>query len=512
MPTKSRNRDSLLDRFIGEDEVLLSSEVISRLCETGYSRDAARQLISRQATGGLVWRSNDLKLSGNERLFARKAFRRQIGFFQECSRILKETDRRGFVRVLDALAVSQVLCKPDLVRLLAISPVDTGKGSIERELKALAELGVKVHHRGGTIECVSGPSVHGSDIDELAFRARRKMDYERVVTNILIDVFRKQNIIRWNQVDVATPENPLVVFNKNFFSAIGYSYLSGIRSRRNEKLVPAPVLIDCYTEVCSLSRVQSFNERFQHATIRNKSKLTSIAVIAARDFETDAWSRSRELGFMTINLRQMFGEEALDAMIAMEQLVYDLNASNKDTDFGRFSSLIDELKTNPVVISIQSTGFEIVAGLVLKSLGFEQMHLGKSIPWKNTTRDVDVYAIRGDELRVIECKAYHSNKSVSETDVNKFFHETVPALKGYLRKNDVKFTNCIGEIWTTGSRGAEAEKALAKIKGNPSQDEFSVLNRSRVLELLPQTIRTTAAKLINDIAKRTSDAQSNLFE
>ncbi len=166
MPTKSRNRAPLLEGVIGADEVLLSSEIIRRLCEKGHSRDAARKLISRQATDGLVWRSNDLKLSGNERLFARKAFRQEVGFFQECSRILKKTDRRGFVRVLDALAASQVLCQPDLVRLLAITPGDAGKGSIERELKALSELGVQVHHKGGTIECVSAPSVNGGDIDE----------------------------------------------------------------------------------------------------------------------------------------------------------------------------------------------------------------------------------------------------------------------------------------------------------------------------------------------------------
>lgn len=99
-----------------------------------------------------------------------------------------------------------------------------------------------------------------------------------------------------------------------------------------------------------------------------------------------------------------------------------------------------------------------------------------------------------------------------EGDVNKFFLETVPALKSYLRKNDVHFEMCNAEIWTSGNRGTEAENALAKIKMKASQDEFSVLNRKRVLALLPQPIRTTAEKLINDIAKRTSDTQENVME
>ena len=505
-PSNSRNRNPLLEGVIGEKEVLLSSKVIHRLCENGYSRDAARKLISRQATHGLVWRSSDLKLSGNERLFARKAFREQVGFFQECCRILKETDRRGVVRVLDALAARKVLCQPDLVRLMAITPGDAGNGAIEKELKALSELGVQVHHEGGTIECVSGPSVKKCDIDELAFRARRQMDYESVVAKILVDRFRKQNFFGWNQHDVATPDVPLVVFNKQVFSAFGYSYLSAIRSWRNGKPVPTPVLIDCYVDACSLSRVHSFNERIQHATIRKKSKLASVAILAARDFEPDAWERSRELGFMAINLRQMFGEEALDAMNAMEKLVFDLNESNNNTDFGSFASQIDELKTNPVVVSLQSTGFEIVAGLILKSKGFEQLRLGKIVTWQKTTRDVDVYAIRNDELYVVECKAYHSKKSVLEHDVNKFFLETVPALKNHLRKNDMPFKKCIGEIWTTGSRGTEAENALARIKVRRDQDEFKILNRENVLAQLPQSIKTTAEKLINDIAKRTYDS------
>jgi hypothetical protein len=77
------------------------------------------------------------------------------------------------------------------------------------------------------------------------------------------------------------------------------------------------------------------------------------------------------------------------------------------------------------------------------------------VPWQQTTRDVDVFGIRGDELHIIECKAYHGKKSISREDVRKFFTETVPALKGWLRTHNRPFERCIAEIWTTGHKGKD---------------------------------------------------------
>jgi hypothetical protein len=79
----------------------------------------------------------------------------------------------------------------------------------------------------------------------------------------------------------------------------------------------------------------------------------------------------------------------------------------------------------------------------------------------NTIWDVDVFAIRGDdELRVIECKAYHRRKSLLDSDAEKFFTGTVPAHKKWLNSNDRHFNRCTADIWTTGPKGKNAERAL----------------------------------------------------
>lgn len=500
-----------------KDDVLLSSELIALLRADGASEANARQKLRRTANSDGIWRSERLRLPKDERLFSRRAFVGTLEFYDRLGKKLLASNRNGLARCLEALGSRQVLHKTDLMRLLAVSEAGTGRDSegarrlYRQELAGLEEIGATVLHRNTVLECVVGPRVDdGADLDELANRAAAAVRKESVLARILADRLRRQNMFSWDRVEWPDPARPYAVFNGQVFSTFAFSYLSPlVRWKKDAKNpTPCPVLFDVYVGRCVLSHVLSFLQRIDRATLRGRSHLPVLGVIAASDFDREAWLTARRRGLMTVSLRQAFGDEAIEAMVLVEELLHGLSTRRSSAkakrDFLQFAHLLQELKTNPIVTAIRSIGFEALTGLTLRTLGYDSVELGRVAPWQNTTRDIDAFGMRGDELRVVECKAYHRSKSLAAEDVTKFFTQAVPALKKLLRVQGRVFTSCTAEIWTTGPLGRQAREALHTLQ-RPGRDIWELRALEAVQELLPASIRERGKELLSNIAMAQTD-------
>lgn len=489
--------------------LLSSAELIGCLRADGISDANARQILSRQRGLDGIWRSEKLRLARNERLFASQRFFGTEAFLRAAGEKLRQTHRWGLARVLATLADRQVIHKVDILRLLAVSlqadayATQAARRAYESERAALEELGIKVIQRDTAMESLASPLAATDTADELAAAAAVRVRREAVLSRVLTDRLRRENMMAWNQVESADFAKPYAIFNNHVFSASGFSYLSPVRRWNQEKnsSVPCPVVIDCYADDCNLFQVESFVQRIERVSNRGKSKLPVLAVIAARDFQVDAWKEAKSRGFVTINFRQHFGNEALDAMIAVESVLSDLSRSGSapSTEFSRFSDLLKELQANPVVVTLRSLGFEALAGLILRSKGYEQVELGRIVPWKHTERDIDVFGILDGTLYVIECKAYYRKKSLLEEDVTKFYGQTLPALKAWLRSNSRHFERCVAEIWTTGPTGKVAGDKLYQLK-SPKLDAWSIKRLEDLKTMIPKDIRRRSLELLESIA------------
>ena len=401
--------------------------------------------------------------------------------------------------------------KIEVMRLLAVAPVPTGrKGersrrAYETELKALTEIGIRVIHRATPLESLCLPTLSpGLDVNGAAARANQRLRTETVIARILIDRLRQQNILTWNQVEIPELAAPYSVFNGQVFTAHGYSYLGPlVRWNDGGKPVSCPVVIDCYLNTCSRMQVESLIERIERVSIRKAGRRRLLGILAARHFDPEAWKLARGHGFFTVNLRQQFGEEALEAMIQVEKLVHDImrgeSASDVASNFVSFADVIEELKKNPIVAELRAVGFEALTALILNADGYQPTTLGQIVPYGNTVRDVDVYGFRGDQLRIVECKAYHGGKSITPDEVKKFFTETVPALKNWLRTKGQQFGTCFAEIWTTGTKGKDAGDALYKLS-RPKGDTWGIRRRDEICDYAPKLVKDRALQLLNSIA------------
>lgn len=506
----ARAKSNPLLKHLPEDDVLTSSELIALICKRdGESEANARQLLSRNANAEGVWRSERLRLPKDERLFARKKFMSTPYFYVCLGKKLLASKRRGLARCLEALGNRTALHKTDVMRLLAVSEVaidGQDRRLYQEELAGLEEIGAVVAQRNTPLESlVVSPSRDPEYLDELANQAAAAVRKESLLARILADRLRRQNMFSWNRVELPDPERPFAVFNGQIFSSFAFSYLSPLVYWKKEAKspTPCPVLFDVYEGQCLLSHVQSFIQRIERATIRGRSRMAALGVIAAKDFDREAWTLARRSGLMTVSFRQMFGDEALKAMVLVEELLHDISrdrpTADADNEFDEFADLLKMLKTNPVVVTLRSIGFEILTGFTLRSMGYERVELGRIATWQNTTRDIDAFGFRGDQLRVVECKAYHRKKSIPEGEVKKFFTETLPALKKMLRDQGNKFSSCVAELWTTGPLGREARDELYKLK-RPEGDTWTLIPGDQVQQLLPNSIKQRGTELLSNIA------------
>lgn len=521
--TLARPIGNRLAKYLDRGQVLTSSELVERLKHEGASDANARQIISRNSNTNGVWRSEELRLARDERLFAEKQFVGTPAFLIAVGEKLRKTSRQGFARCVIALAKDAVLHRVNVIRLLA-APTEMEMSDnpprgvlYENELAGLRELGVRLIQRDTALESIVAPGdMDSEELDSLANQGAQQLRYEALLTRILVERLRRQNMLSWNRVELPDVETPYTLFNRQLFSAYGFSYLSPIVRWKEGAAspTPCPVLIDCYHDVCATPQVQSFLQRIERATIRRRRRLPTLGLIAARDFDADAWKLARHHGLMTVSFRQMFGDEALNAMAQVEQLMNGLGRESPADGQRRFegiAKLLDDLKTNPVIRDLRSIAFEAISALILRSQGFESVELGRIVPWQETTRDVDVFAVRGDELRIIECKAYHRKKSISGEEVRKFFTQTVPALKQWMRQTDRRFSTCTASIWTTGPIGKDAGDTLYKLPRS-NGDVWDIRRMSDLYDDIPRNIRERSIQLLESIALTKTDATDNSSE
>lgn len=496
-----------LSALVGPDEVLRSSQVIARLREQGLSAANARQIIRRSAKDDGVWRSVDLRLPRNERLFTTAAFRKSGRFLPALMPALEAAGRRGLARCVDAVVKKKVLHRVDAMRLLAVGPAtprkSASRSAYDDELRGIREIGLTVVYPNHALEalCVAGAERSlGAEVAATSKRLRTEL----ILARVLIERMRQQNMLAWNQIEIPEPENPYVVFNGQPFTATGFSYLSPLVrwQRGSAKPVACPVVIDCHHEMCSPAWVESLLQRMDRASHRGRVRQPMLGVVAATDFESAAFDLARKKGLVVCNMRQQFGNDALATMAELEDLlqgVVNPGSGTQASDLSSITHLLDELKSNPVVSALRAIGFEALTGLIVRSQGYEQVELGRIVPYKQTSRDVDVIGFKADEVRVVECKAYHGRKSVAPGEVTKFFTETVPACKEWLRATGRSFTKCTAEIWTTGRKGKDAGDTMFRLK-RPKGDEWAIRRIEEITPLLPHAIKERALQLLNSIA------------
>ena len=482
----------LISDHLALGEILSSRQLAERLVATGLTADAARQTISRN-NDPAVW-VLPFGLPRRARLFTRRESSKKSDFYDHLANVITQL-RPGLARTIRALLTRHILLKTDVQRLLAapLRPKKSRTPTYDAEILVLLELGLcGIEEKGTAFERLTIHGLVGTKESDRHARAERMRQMVNVrLTHILTDHFRKQGVISWKRPVDFGPATGTVLFNDYAFSAFSYSWLDPL-VRRNvaSRPKPTPVLFDVYSRECDVHDIEGLLHRLRHIGANPNARIPLLGVIAAHAFTDEAWNAAKKGGLLAINLRQAYGKTALKTLAGMERLLGlaadDPSENHRvEIDYDTLTADVEALRVHPHVAELRALGLEIATAVLLRAHGWEDVRLGLSVQFRETTRDVDVIGKRrgDDEIHVVECKAAHETKELDPGHVRKFFTETVPAvLRAY--QNTKK---CQAGIWTTGQVGDDARRELE----NLSLDKRIVpklLGRADIIFLIPSTL------------------------
>lgn len=482
-----------LSDHIALGEILASGQLAQRLAATGLTADAARQAISR-SNDPAVW-VLPLRLPRRARLFARRESGKQDAFHDNLAKVITP-HRPGLARTIRALLKRRVLLKADAQRLLAapLRPKASRTPTYDAEVAALVALRLCGVEEEATVfeRLTFHPLIGTQDSHQYARAERVRQVVNMRLARILTGHFRNQGVIGWNSATNARRETGTAIFNDYAFSAFSFSWLDPlVRRNDGQKPKPTPVLIDVFSRECDADDIEGLRHRLRHIGSNRNARMPLLGVIAAHTFTDDAWKAAKRSGLLAINLRQAYGTTALRTLTGMEHLLRvaatgdSLGGHSEGIDYGALADDVEALRAHPYVADLRGLGLEIATAVILRTRGWEDVRLGLSVPFKGSTRDVDVMGKRSgeDEIHVVECKAAHEEKELDPAHVRKFFTETVPAvLKSFQNTKE-----CRAEIWTTGRVGNDAGSALARIALG-KRVKPALLEKADILSLVPSTL------------------------
>ena len=319
---------------------------------------------------------------------------------------------------------------------------------------------------------------------------------------MLVTHYRQQNLLSWQRFEIADIDTGFVHFNGQLFSAVGYSYAGALAEWRDGKAVGCPALFDVHAGRCRLPDAEAFAQRVTRATHRGKAPQRVLGIIAAKGFTKEAFDYARNQRMLTVDFRQLFGDQALEVMILVEELLGRLNfgadTATSPRDLGQITTLLEQLKSNPIVVTIRSIAFEAFVCSVIQARGYQDCGLGKDVAFGDTTRDVDVYGWRGDIVGLVECKANNAAADLADGDVKKFFTETVPSFVAWANASGRQVKTCKAQLWTTGQIGRNAADEFAELRLK-SNVEAKLLAMDDIKAIIPSKLLQRGLELLENI-------------
>ena len=493
-----------LSHHIAPTEILTSGQLAKRLTTTGLTPVAARQAIHRNNDPAVL--VLPFRLPQRSRLFALRASLQNRAFYHRLAEVITES-RPGLARTIRALLKRQILLKADAQRLLAapLKPKSSRTPIYDAEVKALTDLRLcSVEGSTTALERLTINSLVGFPTSHrLARTERTRQIVEMYITRMITDQFRKQGIIGWTSATFPDIETGTVRFSDQVFSAFGYSWLDPlVRRAVGQKPKSVPVLFDVCARGCDDHDVMGFLHRLARIGSNRNARMPVLGVLAAYAFSGDAWSVAKQRGLLTINLRQSYGDAALDMLAKIESLLRLADAGDRfgertaEIDYEGLANDVDELHAHPYVAELRSLAFEVVTAVLLGGKGWV-VELGRRVRFQNTTRDVDVVGKRNgeEEIYLVECKAEHETKELKPEYVRKFFTETVPAAL----KSFTNVRKCKAEIWTTGLVGKRAQAELVTLLLSNRVDA-KLLEKADIISLVPSVL-SPCKRLIKTLSR-----------
>jgi hypothetical protein len=459
-------------QYIENQGPMLSGELEELLIKTeSISKENARKRIQRLKSP--IHKLKGFFSASQSLLYHSDTYNSEI-FFTSIKVAFEKAGKRYSAIVTALIYHGGIIAKRDLANY-SFSPIKHTKGHVTFEsiIKNLQKLNILVDYDDNHYQLNSKISSLDSDL-----RYYKAIEFSK---NLLLQQFnswaRNVGIVSFAKGDYNTEVS-------NFqFAYTAPTYINGLVQYKDNKPKPGFLVADILLgkDVIYIKEVEFLIQKIKIIRAINPS-LRLFPVFITEGVEVNAFNSLKKLGVMVASIKEIFGENYYELLNSLINTIVNAGSVLK-TNPEKYIELMLQLtklvdgKTN----NLRGDLFELAVGYYYGQT-CKYLEVGKKvrIDGEFRPREIDVFAIYSEELKLIECKGY--NYAIDDEYILSYLNEKIPALKRWLDKSTFTQRKYTFEIWSTGGFTENATNLLEKAKMNTKKYSVNFLNKKSILD------------------------------
>ena len=455
----------LIESYLAENGPALSSTVAGYLQQRGLTSSNARKAVQRAGAG--VFKLSKIRFRHNDQFLYRPDEYRSSRFYQSLLAAFDEKESAYGLAVNSLIARDGLVAKP-YFDIISGSPVLMKRQiSSGRVLQRLTEIGiVEVVNHADFGECVSLTSaLEGVSVlaKPGAFRAR--LLAEDILLGALTEWIRNLGLGSYNKVQTRNLKaQPQFGQFKWDVSAPSYIHPLTRYDRRSSKLNPGFIVADVLLgQDVAPKHLRYFLKK--NALMRSqRTAAPFLSFFIGERFTKEAFEAGRKAGLILATTENLFGREVASGLTELVQVLNNAAASvsaNPELVEKLFSKL-DAMRG--VELNVRGALFELLFARCLGEDGWHISSMNQQIkdPSSGGLAEIDILALRGNDLLVCECKGYLKNE-VTEDEAKSWITTRIPRIRNFLlQQHNFRHRDMCFQLCTTSRFKPEALHLLRK--------------------------------------------------
>lgn len=286
-------------------------------------------------------------------------------------------------------------------------------------------------------------------------------------------------------------------FAKFQWSFTSPSYINSLTSSVEGKITPAFILADVL--IGREAEEENVNFFIEKIKILNAQKNLSkfIPFLIVDSVSTNAFQLLKKNGIVIGFVNKLFGYEYSDLLKALINTITNAGAILKKNPevyldlITKLNKLVDG-KTN----NLRGDLFELAVGFYHSRL-CRSLDIGKQINFEGNRKEMDVFAVYTDEIKVAECKGYKNKVSKDEIEV--WLSEKISIVRKWIiDQHAYDNKNITFEFWSTGGYEDDALEKLKYSKTTTKKYKIEYYDQPQIIE----KAKEVKSQRFNDILKQ----------
>lgn len=451
----------------------LTTKFASLLYQNGKSKEAARKQIER---GKKVYKTlAGLKFRTNTRFIFLSHQYNTPKYWQRLEEALKEAGISYWTAIQVLKAHDGVVPKKLFPRIAGTPTKRKGQIPPETILQRLAEVKILKIEEFNDREYVICNEALFQPADGIEKNIQTVPNYlikekeisEEVILNKTKKWIQNLSIASYSKVAIRYDEaNPPVVAGLSW-DLTAPSYLRPFRSFANSRLKGGFVVCDVnLSHNISIDEANAFIRKCRFAEAHPNMRPV-LPIFVSVEYSKKAYEELKSHGIMPVTLRQLFGQEAVELLGEIRDLLKDIgNKLSQDTN--AFTSIVQKIRQE-VGSNSNTLGhlFELAVAHMVRSVEVGDVKMNKKVidSETNNSAEIDVLVENESksEILVIECKSKAKRGILNEKQVKLWATERISLIFKCL-KSEYPDKNIRFELWTNGILHSSAIEWLESLR------------------------------------------------